>query len=478
MSIEASFERNTGTPVPERASFWTLLRQAIQGTQQDYTEGPLGRAVFLLAVPMVLEMTMESVFGLVDVFFVGRLGPDAVAAVGLTESLLTIVYSLALGLSMATTALVARRIGEKDQEEAARTAVQAILLGALASLPFALAGWVWSRELLTVMGAPLSVIGTGWGYTAWMLGGSASVLLLFLINAVFRGAGDATIAMRSLWLANAVNIVLDPCLIFGLGPFPELGVTGAAIATCTGRSIGVLYQLRALTRPGRRLRVERRHLSLERSLMLHLVRISVGGVGQFLIATASWLGLVRILTPFGAAALAGYTIALRIVIVALLPAWGMSNAVATLVGQNLGAGKPDRAERSVWLVGAYNMVFLLGVMLAFLWGAEPLLAVFSSDPAVQQLGATCLRVVSYGYAFYAWGMVLVQAFNGAGDTKTPTWINLGCYWCFQIPIALVLARAAGQGPLGVFLAITLAESALAVVGLVVFRRGAWKRQVV
>jgi putative MATE family efflux protein len=458
-------------------SVWTLLSQAVRGTTQDYTEGSLNRAVFLLSVPMILEMSMESAFGLVDVFFVGRLGPDAVASVGLTESFLTVVFAVALGLSMSTTALVARRIGEKRPEEAARTAVQAIVIGIASAAPFALLA-PWARELLALMGAPESVITTGWGYTAWMLGGNASVLLLFLINGVFRGAGDASVAMRSLWLANAVNIVLDPCLIFGLGPFPELGVTGAAIATCTGRSVGVLFQLWALTRHGRRVRVERRHVGLDRALILHLLRVSLGGVGQFLIATASWLGLVRILTPFGAAALAGYTIALRVIIVALLPAWGMSNAVATLVGQNLGAGNPSRAERSVWLVGAYNMAFLLGVMALFVWGAEPLVALFTDDPVVRALGATCLRVVSYGYAFYAWGMVLVQAFNGAGDTTTPTWINLGCYWCFQLPLALALAHGFEQGPLGVFLAITIAESVLAVVGLAVFRRGGWKRQAV
>ena len=455
---------------------WTLLKQAVVGTEQDYTEGSLNKAVFLLSVPMILEMVMESVFGVLDVYFVGRLGADAVAAVGLTESLLTIAFAVAIGLSMSVTALVARRIGEKDPEQAARTAVQAIGLGIVTSLPFALAA-LWTRPLLRLMGAPQSVIDVGWGYTAWMLAGNASIMLLFLINAVFRGAGDATVAMRSLWIANAVNIVLDPCLIFGLGPFPELGVTGAAIGTTIGRSVGVAYQLRALGSTHGRLRIERRHLGLDRAVMLHLVKVSVGGIGQFLIATASWLGLVRILTPFGAAALAGYTIALRIIIVAILPSWGMTNAVATLVGQNLGAGKPDRAEKSVWLVGVYNMVFLLGVMAVFLWWAEPLIAVFTSDPAVLALGADCLRIVSYGYGFYAWGMVLVQAFNGAGDTRTPTWINLGCYWCFQIPLALVLARGLGYGPNGVFSAITIAESALAVVGLLAFRRGSWKRQV-
>ena len=473
----ARAQRGPGSVISRLRSAWTLSKQAVKGTQQDYTEGSLSRAVFLLAVPMILEMVMESVFGVLDVYFVGRLGADAVAAVGLTESLLTVTFAVAIGLSMSVTALVARRIGEKQPEEAARTAVQAIGVGFAASVPFALAAF-WTRPLMRLMGAPASVIEIGWGYTAWMLATNASILLLFLINAVFRGAGDATVAMRSLWLANLVNVVLDPCLIFGLGPFPELGVTGAAIGTAVGRTAGVLYQLRALGYGRGRLRIGRRHLRLDRGLMLHLAKVSVGGVGQFLIATASWLGLVRILTPFGAAALAGYTIALRIVIVALLPSWGMSNAVATLVGQNLGAGKPGRAERSVWIVGLYNMAFLLAVMAVFLWRAEPLIAVFTSDPEVQRLGALCLRVVSYGYAFYAWGMVLVQAFNGAGDTRTPTLINLGCYWCFQIPLALVLARGLDQGPLGVFLAITIAESLLAVVGLLVFRRGGWKRQAV
>jgi putative MATE family efflux protein len=469
----------TGRAAPSGwRSAWDLLKQAVQGGARDYTTGDLNRAVFLLAVPMILEMTMESVFGLVDVFFVGRLGRDAVAAVGLTESMLTVVYSLALGLSMATTAVVARRIGEKDEEQAARTAVQAILLGAATALPFAVLGLLAARALLGVMGAPASVVETGWGYTAWMLGGNASILLLFLINAVFRGAGDATVAMRSLWLANAVNIVLDPCLIFGLGPFPRLGVTGAAIATTIGRSLGVAYQVWSLGRGGGHLRVARRHLRLDSALVARLLRLSAGGTGQFLIGTASWLGLVRILTPFGAAALAGYTIALRVIIVALLPAWGLANAVATLVGQNLGARKPERAERSVWIAGLYNMGFLLAVMVLFLWAADSLVAVFTADTEARAIGATCLRVVSYGYAFYAWGMVLVHAFNGAGDTVTPTWINLFCYWLFQIPLALVLARGLGQGPLGVFLAITLAESLLAVAGLVAFRRGTWKQKMV
>ncbi len=473
MKAVASQAETSETKTP----FWTLLKQAIRGTEQDYTEGSLGRAVFLLSVPMILEMLMESVFGILDVYFVGRLGADAVAAVGLTEALLTVVFGVAMGLSMSTTALVARRIGEKQPEQAATTAVQAIAVGIGVAAPVAVAGIVWPRELLTLMGAPPSVVEAGWAYTAWILGGNASILLLFLINAVFRGAGDATVAMRSLWLANAVNIVLDPCLIFGLGPFPELGITGAAIGTTVGRSVGVVYQLVALSRRGR-VQVRRHHVRLDLDVALRLLRVSIGGILQFLIATASWLALVRILTPYGAAPLAGYTIALRIIVVAILPSWGMTNAVATLVGQNLGAGKPERAEKSVWITGIYNMVFLIGVAAVFISWPEPLIGVFTSDPAVRALGATCLRVVSYGYAFYAWGMVMVQAFNGAGDTTTPTWINLGCYWLFQIPLAAVLANVLELGPLGVFLAITIAESVLAVVGVLVFRRGAWKERVV
>jgi putative MATE family efflux protein len=461
-----------------KASLWTLTKQAVKGTEQDYTEGSLGRAVFLLSVPMILEMLMESVFGILDVYFVGRLGADAVAAVGVTESFLTVVFALAIGMSMSTTALVARRIGEKDPEEAARTAVQAILVGVLVSAPIAVAGVVWPRELLALMGAPPSVVETGWTYTAWMLGGNTSILLLFLINAIFRGAGDATVAMRSLWLANIVNIVLDPCLIFGLGPFPELGIVGAAIGTTVGRTVGVAYQFYALGCGRGRIQVRARHVRFEPDVALRLVRVSVGGILQLLIATASWMGLVRILTPYGAAALAGYTIALRIIIVAILPSWGMTNAVATLVGQNLGAGKPDRAEKSVWITGLYNMGFLLLVTVVFIVWPEALIGVFTSDKDVLAMGAQCLRVVSYGYVFYAWGMVMMQAFNGAGDTATPTWINLACYWLFQIPLAIVLARVLEMGPLGVFLAITIAESVLAVVGILVFRRGRWKQQVV
>jgi putative MATE family efflux protein len=475
MSAEASLT------VQQRAgprSWLADLREAVAGSQQDFTQGSLGRAITLLAIPMVLEMGMESVFGLVDVFFVSSLGPDAVAAVGVTEALLTIVFGIALGISMATTAMVARRIGEKDGEGAASAAVQAIALGLLVSLVTGVPGALAARRLLVLMGAPASVADTGWGYTAWMLGGNVTIVMLFLVNAIFRGAGDAAGAMRALWLANLVNIVLDPCLIFGLGPFPEWGVTGDAVATNIGRATGVVYQLWRLGAGGGRLVVARRHLRLDPAVMLRLLRLSLGGIGQFLVATASWLGLVRILTPFGSEALAGYTIALRIIVVAILPSWGLGNAAATLVGQNLGAGRPDRAERSVWLTGLCNMAFLAGVALVFVAFAEPLIRLFTEDPEVVAVGAGCLRLISYGYVFYAWGMVVVQALNGAGDTATPTYINLCCYWLFQIPLAWGLARTAGLGPRGVFLAITIAESLIALVGVLYFRRGRWKTRVV
>jgi putative MATE family efflux protein len=454
------------------------MKEAVAGGEHDFTSGSLPRAVFLLSVPMILEMSMESVFGLLDALFVGRLGPDAVAAVGVTESLLTLIFAVALGLSMSTTAMVARRVGEGDEDGAAIAAVQAIFLGVIVSVPVAVVGITSGGRLLALMGAPAGVADVGRRYAAWILGGSAAIMLLFLINAIFRGAGDASLAMRSLWVANLVNIVLDPCLIFGLGPFPELGLTGAAIGTTVGRAVGVCYQIRALWRADGRIAVRRRHLRLDPPVMLRLVRLSLGGILQFFIATASWVALVRILTPFGSAALAGYTIALRIIVVAILPAWGMSNAAATLVGQNLGAGKPERAERSVWLTGFYNMFFLGAVAVVFIVFAEPLIGLFTPDAQVRVIGGTCLRVVSYGYVSYAWGMVMVQAFNGAGDTTTPTWINLFCYWMFQIPLAWTLARIAGLGPTGVFLAITIAESLVTVVSIVWFRRGRWKTRTV
>ena len=456
------------------AGIWRSVVDALRGVQQDYTQGSIGRAIALLSIPMVLEMSMESLFAVVDIFFVSRLGADAAAAVGLTESLLTMLYALAIGLSMATTAMVARRVGEGDLAGARIAAVQAIALSLAITVPISLAGAFGAPHLLRLMGASESVLAAGSGYTAVMFGGSATIFLLFLINAVFRGAGDPAVAMRSLWLANLLNIVLDPCFIFGWGPFPEMGVTGAAVATTIGRGIGVLYQIWALRQGDSRIVLGWGDLRVDREIIGRLVRVAWPAMFQFLIATASWMGLVRIVALFGSAALAGYTIAIRVIIFAILPSWGMSNAAATLVGQNLGAGRPDRAERSVWQTGVYNMLFLGLVGGVFLLFAEPILRLFTSDPEVLRYGVSCLRICSYGYPAYAWGMVMVQAFNGAGDTWTPTWINLLCYWVFQIPFAWTLALPLHLGATGVFVAIAVAESMLAVAGMLAFRRGRWK----
>ena len=461
-----------------RRSVLQSIREAIAGSQQDFTDGSLSRAITLLAIPMVLEMMMESLFGIVDVFFVARLGADAIATVGVTESLLLIVFAVAIGLSMSTTAMVARRVGEGDHEGASDAAMQALLVGLVIAVPTGIGGALLAPRLLSLMSAPAGVIENGWTYTAIILGGNVTILGLFLINAIFRGAGDAAIAMRSLWLANLINMILDPCLIFGLGPFPEMGLMGAAVGTTIGRGVGVLYQLSILFGGKGRIAVGRRHMRLHPGVMLRLLRVSLGGILQMVIATASYLGLVRILTPFGSSALAAYTIALRIIVVTILPSWGMSNAAATLVGQNLGAGKPDRAERSAWLTGFYNMIFLGAVAAVFIAFPGPLIRFFTDDPEIITIGVDCLRFISYGYVFYAWGMVMVQSFNGAGDTFTPTWINLFCYWLFQIPLAWLLARTAGLGPNGVFMAITVAESLLAVVGILVFRRGRWKTRAI
>ncbi|MBI4852946.1 MAG: MATE family efflux transporter [Acidobacteria bacterium] len=451
------------------------LREAVMGTEQDFTQGSIDRAIMLLSIPMVLEMSMESLFAIVDVFFVARLGADAIATVGLTESILTLIFAVAMGLSMATTALVARRIGEKSPEDAAKVAVQAIIVGTVISLAIGVVAIFLTPTLFQLMGASQGVISTGTTYARVMLGGNITIMMLFLINAIFRGAGDAAIAMRVLIISNLCNIILDPCLIFGLGPFPELGVTGAAIATTSGRAIGVIYQLWALF-SNNRIKIKPEHLGINLSVMKQLLKISLGGIFQYLVATASWLGLVRMVAIFGENALAGYTIALRVIVFAILPSWGMSNAAATLVGQNLGAELPERAEKSVWRTGLINMIFLAFVTVVFVLFAEPIVRLFTSDTQVVFYGVSCLIYVSYGYIFYAYGMVMVQAFNGAGDTTTPTIINLCCYWLFQIPLAYVLATKTTMGAQGVFIAITIAESVLAVVGVLVFRRGYWKNR--
>jgi putative MATE family efflux protein len=457
-------------------SFWASVREALRGTHQDFTTGNLNRAILLLAIPMVLEMVLESLFAVVDVFWVGRLGADAVATVGLTESLLSLVFAVGLGLSLSTTAMVARRIGEKDAEGAAVAGVQAIIIGLSISLLIGVPCIFYAPELLRLMGASPQVVSTGSGYARIALGGSGAIMMLFLNNAIFRGAGDAAIAMRLLWVSNIINLVLDPCLIFGLGPFPKLGVTGAALATFTGRSIGVAYQFYRLLRGSERIRILRRQLHMNFSVLFRLLRVSLTGILQFAIAHTSWIGLVRIVSIFGSDALAGYTIAIRIVIFIILPSWGLSNAAATLVGQNLGARQPERAESSVWRTGLYNMIFLGIVGVIFVVFATPIVKLFTSDPEVIPLAASCLRIVSYGNIGYAYGMVMLQAFNGAGDTVTPTIVNLFGFWLFEIPLAYFLAIPAGMQARGAYFSIVAAEALIAGVSILLFKRGYWKRQ--
>jgi putative MATE family efflux protein len=462
------------TETSRRRWDWGLVREALAGTRRDLTSESLGRAIALLAVPMVLEMVMESVFAVADIFWVARLGPDAVAAVGVTESLIVLVEAVAIGLAMGATAVVARRIGAKDEAGAARAAVQAIALAFGLAVVVGAAGVAAGPHLMAAMGAPAGAIAVGAGYARIMLGGSVTLVLLFVTNAVFRGAGDAAVAMRTLWLANAINIVLAPCLVFGWGPFPRLGVAGAAVATTIGRGTGVLYLARALVRGGGHLTVGRADLRLDGPALAAIVRVSWSGIVQALIGMTSWVGLVRILAAFGSLALAGYTIGIRIVLFALLPSWGLGGAAATLVGQNLGARRPDRAEQAVWRAAFYNLGFLSAVGLGLVIAAERVVGLFSADPGVVVAGARCLRLVGLGFPLYAFGMVVTQAFNGAGDTRTPTLINLVCFWLFEVPLAYLLAHGLGWGPTGVFVAIPLGFSASAVVAVIAFRRGSWK----
>ena len=467
---------NAAKAVPAQApGMWASLREALAGTHQDYTEGSIERAIILLAVPMVLEMCMESLFGVVDVFWVARLGEDAITTVGLTESCLMIVFALALGLSMGATAMVARRIGEKDQPAARVVAVQAIIIGLVIAGFTAVAGYTFAPDLLRVMGGSENVVRTGAGYTRMIFGGVATIYLLFLINAVFRGAGDAATAMRALWLANTVNICLNPLLIFGIGPFPKLGVTGSAVGTTIGRGVGVLFALWMLMRGNGKIVVHPHEFRVNIAVMLRLLRLSIGGIFQYLVQVASWVGLIRIIAVFGSAAVAANTLGIRIIVFAILPSWGMSNAAATLVGQNLGAHRPDRAERSVWRTGFYNMVFLGAVGLLFIAFAGPIIGIFTTDPAVVPLAVSCLRYLSYGYISYAYGMVVVSALNGAGDTMTPTLLNFIAFWLCQIPLAYLLAFHTGLGVRGAFIAVVVSDSLLAAMGILWFRTGRWKR---
>ena len=464
--------------VETQHGFWQTIREAIRGSHHDYTSGPIGRAIILLAVPMVLEMLMESLFAVVDIFWVAHIGPDAVATVGLTESMLTLAYTAAMGLSIGVTAMVARRIGEKNPAAAAEAAVQGVALGVITALVIGVAGVLLAPTLLGLMGASPEVIATGQNYTRIMLGGNIVILLIFLINAIFRGAGDAAIAMRVLWLANSINIVLGPLLIFGVGPFPRLGLMGAAIATTIGRGTGVLYQLYRLWRRDGRVVIHRDQIALKPAVMKTLLRLSGTGTFQVFVGMASWIGLTRINASFGTDALAGYQIAIRIIIFALLPSWGLANAAATMVGQALGARKPERGEEAVWKAALYNVVFLGTAWLVFVIFANPIAHVFTQDPEVASIAASCLRIISYGYLFYAYGMVLTNSFNGAGDTWTPTWLNLFCFWLWEIPLAWVLAMHFNLGPQGVAWAVTIAFSTLAVASALLFRRGRWKLKAV
>lgn len=463
------------SPNPSLLQRWTaFIRLSLRDDDTDYTVGPIGRAVGLLAIPMMLEMSMEAIFAVVDIAFVSTLGTDAIAAVGITEALVTVLYAVAIGLGMGITAMVSRRVGAKNVDEAASVTGQALWLGAFLSVVIGVIGVAYAEDMLRLIGASESVVQTGTGYTAVLLGGAVTILYIFILNAAFRGAGDAAVALRSLWIANGLNIILDPCFIFGLGPFPEMGVTGAAVATTIGRGVGVLYQLWFLLDGRGRLEFHLRHMRLVPDLIKRMLRISVGGVGQFLIATSSWIIVMRIIALYGSNAIAAYTIALRMLEFVWLPAWGIGNAAATLVGQNLGAGKAERAEKSAWRAVKYNFIFLTVIGSAMLAAAPMITGWFTNDPEVIHYGTICLRVLSIGFPLYAIGMILTQALNGAGDTFTPTIMNLVCFWIIQIPLAYWLATQLGAGPNGVFIAIVLSESLLSVLSILVFRRGNWK----
>ncbi len=455
------------------ARFWQLLKKSLAGGEQDFTSGSITTAIVLLAIPMVLEMAMESVFAVVDIFFVAKIGPEAVATVGLTESVLTIVYSLAWGLAGAATAVVARRIGEKDREKASEAGAQAILLGLGFALVFGVVGWNFAPSLLRYMGASDWVATEGAGFTRLIFGSNVVIMLLFLNNGILRGAGDASTALRVLVVANLINIALDPLLIFGIGDWPGFGVTGAAMATTTGRGIGVLMQFYVFFK-GNIVKLRTAHFRPVVSVLKTLVDVGSGTAGQFLIASGSWAFLMGLMASFGSEAVAGYTIAIRVLIFSLLPSWGLANAAATLVGQNLGAKQPERAEASVWRAGRWNMFFLGGVAVLSIFFAETFIRFFTDSPVAVEQGALALRVLCSGYVFYGWGMVVAQAFNGAGDSRTPTVINFVCFWLMQIPLAWLMVKKMAVGPVAISLAVVISESILALICILVFRRGRWK----
>ena len=452
-----------------------LFREAFRGEEYDYTQGSLNKAIFLLAIPMVFEMLMESVFSLVDIYFVAQVSTNAVATIGLTESIISLVYAVAVGISIAATAVISRRIGEGNQEGAKNAASQIIYLGLGVSLVFSLGGIFYAKEILGLMNASPDLIEEGYQYTQILIGGNITIVLLFLINAIFRGAGNASYAMWVLIFSNGLNILLDPLFIFGIGPFPELVVKGAAVATTIGRGSAVILQLLLLWLGKSRVQLAFRHLKLQWGIISNLIRISWGGIGQFLIGTSSWVFLMRIMSEFGSEVLAGYTIAIRIVIFCLMPAWGLSNAAATLVGQNLGANAPERAAQAVWKTGKYNAIFMGILSLIFLIWSQPIVGLFSPITTVIATASLCLRIFACGYIFYAFGMVLIQSFNGAGDTKTPTYINLVCFWVFQLPLAYFTAIKLNWGPIGVMVAIVSAEILLTIISAYYFNLGKWKK---
>lgn len=456
----------------------SLFMSALRGSESDFTGVSIDRAIFLLAIPMIAEMVLESLFAVADVFFVSKISVNAVATVGLTESVLMIIYSVAIGLSMATTAIVARRVGEKRNKAASDAGFQSIFLAIILGALLGIVGFIFSGDILALMGGDPQLIEEGENFTKIMLAGNLSIFLLFLNNAIFRGAGDAAIAMRALWLANGLNLILDPLLIFGLGPIPAMGLEGAAIATTTGRTIGVIYQVFQLLNKRGVIQICWENVVIRVKTVLELIKISMAGIGQFLVETASWIFLVKVMALFGAEALAGYTIAFRVIVFTILPSWGISNAAATLVGQNLGAGEPERAEKSVWKTAFYNMIFLGMVSVIFFLGADPIIGFFTQQPSVKEVAISALKIICIGYVFFAYGMVITQAFNGAGDTKTPLWINFGVFWLFQIPMAYYLSVVLDWQATGVFVSIAISHSVHAVVAMIIFRRGKWKQSVV
>jgi putative MATE family efflux protein len=454
--------------------FISNFRIAVLGLEKDFVSGSIERAIFMLSVPMILEMMMESLFAVVDVFFVGKLGVDAIATVGLTEAIIMIVYSICVGLSMGVTAMVSRRVGEKKHKDASDVAFQGILIGVFLAFIIGVLGFIFAKDLLHLMGASDELISQGYGYTQVLIGGNVTIMLLFILNAVFRGAGDASIAMRALWISNGLNLILDPLFIFGIGTIEGLGVQGAAIATTIGRSVGVGYQLYILFNGRSVIKLIRTNMVFRFKIMQRLIKVSLGGMGQYLISTASWIFLVRIISYFGSDAVAGYTISIRIIIFTILPSWGISNAAATLVGQNLGASQPERAEKSAWKCAFYNMVFLFVISVVFFVFAEFLVGIFNAEGEVLRNGVIALRYICAGYLFFAYGMVVSQAFNGAGDTRTPTIVNFFSYWMLQIPLAYLLAMYTDFEIKGIYIAILAAEIFLAIVVVLIFRRGKWK----